>query len=121
MTKEEDGREMEPCKQEKELERLTARVEALESTVATLREQHIETKFFMKQVLDALADVKQQMKEIKSEMKEMALDMEESAQTSGQQAVDVVETTTNAWKPVVMELIKAIGLIAGIVAGIKLL
>lgn len=112
---------MEPCKQEKELERLTARVEALETTVTTLREQHIETKFFMKQVLDALSDVKQQIKEVKIEMKEMAIDMEESAQANGLQAVDVVEKTSKAWSPIVLELIKMIGLVAGIVAGIKLL
>lgn len=101
---------MDPCIQEKEMARLEVRLTALEEVVATLKDGHTETKIYIKMVLDAMADIKQQMKGIMQDLQNRPIETQK-----------IFETANKAWLPVVLELIKMVALIAGIVAGIKLL
>ena len=101
---------MEPCIQEKELARFDVRLTALEEVVANLKEGHTETKIYIKMVLDAMAELKQQMKGIMTDLQNRPIE-----------TAKAIETASKAWSPIVLELIKTIVLIAGIVAGIKLL
>lgn len=81
---------------EEDLKELKDTVKSHGSDIASLKENQAETKIYVKQIFERIEDLKVMFKAGTGE-------------------------ANDKWLKVVMELIKAIGIIAGIIAGIKVL
>lgn len=101
---------MEPCIQKEVINNLKEEIKELKEQskvnsrdINNLKESQAETKIYVKQIFERIEDIKA---------------MFTTAMNSNTQNN---KNTNETWVIIVKELIKAIGVIAGIIAGIKLL
>ena len=62
----EEDKSLEPCKQEKAMERLESRVSSLEGKTSYLEQCHAETKIYVKLLLDTMESVKNDIRSLTS-------------------------------------------------------
>lgn len=94
---------MEPCSKSEEFKRLHERIDGVEAKVSRLNEGQAETRVYVKQIFERLDDMKIMF------------------QSAVQASKDTIKENNSTWKPIIIELIKLVTVIAGIVAGVKLL
>jgi chromosome segregation ATPase len=94
---------VEPCSKNEEFKRLHERIDGVEEKVSRLNEGQAETRVYVKQIFDRLDDMKIMF------------------QSAVQVSKDTIKENNSTWKPIIIELIKLVTVIAGIVAGVKLL
>jgi archaellum component FlaC len=94
---------MDPCTEKRRFENIESDVKELKditrahsNDIIALKEGHAETRIYVKQIFERIDDLKVLFKTGTNE-------------------------NNSTWSKIVMELIKAIAIIAGIVAGVKLL
>jgi len=101
---------MEPCTQKDTIANLREDVRELKEQskahtgeIGSLKEGHAETRVYVKQIFEKLDDMKTFLK------------------GQAENAVNAVTKTNTTWSTVLIEAIKQIGIIAAIIAGVKLL
>lgn len=101
---------MEPCVQKDVIENLKEDVRELKEQsrahageIGNLKEGHAETRVYVKQIFEKLDDMKTLLK------------------GQAENAVNAVTKNNTTWSTVLIETIKQIGIIAAIIAGVKLL
>jgi chromosome segregation ATPase len=67
---------MEPCKQEKSLERIDTRVTELERQFTKLSNSDAETRVYLKLLIESNDEIKLSLKEVQSELKDKAANEE---------------------------------------------
>ncbi|MFA5715303.1 MAG: hypothetical protein WC998_06165 [Candidatus Paceibacterota bacterium] len=101
---------MEPCGQKDVIDNLREDVRELKeqskshaSEIGSLKEGHAETRVYVKQIFEKIDDMKTLLK------------------GQAESAINAVTKTNSTWSSVLTEAIKQIGIIAAIIAGVKLL
>ncbi|KGK88054.1 hypothetical protein [Clostridium sp. HMP27] len=82
---------------QEDIKELKDMVREHDKSIVTLRESQAETKIYVKQIFERIDDLKLLVKSNSND----------------------VNSTTDKWQKVVLELIKALGTIAAVIAGIK--
>lgn len=118
---------MDPCKQEKIVERLDGRVTELERQFTKLSNSDAETKIYLETLIKSNDDIKMSIKEMQIELKDIS--KERVPNESLLQAIEAIQSNlesqeTSVWKtevlPQVVGMAKWVVLFAAALAGIKL-
>lgn len=88
---------------DKDCKNIKEDVAMLQEEMKQIQQNNAETRVYVKQIFDRLEDLKDLFKSAQKNNKEMQDDI------------------NNTWQPIVMELIKMIGTVAAVIAGIKFL